>query len=54
MQEDPVEMRFDPVSELLLDTAFPLSGNWNGSVDTRYDLTANRAAKAALGAAICE
>ncbi len=49
MQEDPVEMRFDPVSELLLDTAFPLSGNWNGSVDTRYDLTANRAAKAALG-----
>lgn len=49
MQADPVELRFDPVSELLLDTSFPLSGNWNGSLDTRYDLTADRAAKAALG-----
>lgn len=46
---DPLESRDVSISEILLDTEFPLRGNWSGSLDTRYDLTEDRAAKAALG-----
>lgn len=49
IEADPLESRDVSISEFLLDTEFPLRGNWSGSVDTRYDLTADRAAKAALG-----
>lgn len=49
MEADQIEDRDEPISEILLDTSFPLTANWNGSVDTRYDLYTEGAATAALG-----
>jgi LPS-assembly protein len=49
LEADEAESRDEDISEILLDTEFPLRGNWSGSVDTRYNLIEDSAAKAELG-----
>ena len=49
MQADPSENRDTATNELLLDTSWSWRENWSGSFTTRYDFTADRAARAGLG-----
>ncbi|TMV91685.1 LPS-assembly protein LptD [Thioclava sp. BHET1] len=49
LEANAAEMRPDPLSELELATTFKIKSDWSGSFGTRYDFTANRAARADLG-----
>ncbi|WP_223421176.1 LPS-assembly protein LptD [Tateyamaria pelophila] len=44
--EDPAENLPSPISEFILDGAYQLDRHWNASFGWRYDLEANRAARA--------
>ena len=49
MVADPAEDRPDPINEVLLDGSYKLTPNWTAFGQTRYDLEANRAARASVG-----
>ena len=49
MQPDMLEGRPLATSELLLDTTWKWASGWTGSLGSRYDFTAGRAASARLG-----
>lgn len=49
METNPAEGRLVPTSELLLSTGWGWGTGWTGNFETRYDFTAERAAKAKLG-----
>ncbi|MDD8023700.1 MAG: LPS assembly protein LptD [Paracoccaceae bacterium] len=49
METNPAEGRLVPTSELLLSTGWGWGTGWTGSFETRYDFTADRAAKAKFG-----
>lgn len=46
---DPVESRFDTVSEWTLDADFVLSDAWSMTMDARYDVAADRPVRAGVG-----
>ena len=46
---DPAETRPDLTSQLTLDAGLRLGGNWEGSLQYRYDFAAARATRAAIG-----
>lgn len=49
IEANPAENRFSNTNELLLETAWNWSPGWSSTFSTRYDFTADRAAKAAFG-----
>ncbi|MBK5945412.1 hypothetical protein CCR83_02860 [Rhodobacter veldkampii DSM 11550] len=49
MEPDPTEGRDAATSELTLDTGWRWDSGWSGRFETRYDFTADRAARAGLG-----
>ncbi len=49
MLADPAEGRPADTSELTLDAGWQISDGWRGTLGTRYDIEAGRAARAALG-----
>lgn len=49
MEANAAEGRAVATSELLFESDWRLAEGWSGSFDARYDFTANRATKAALG-----
>ncbi|MFT3690300.1 LPS-assembly protein LptD [Paenirhodobacter sp.] len=49
MRENALEGRPDATSELLLEAGWKWTDGWRSSLNTRYDFTAERAAKAAFG-----
>ncbi|OWY16951.1 hypothetical protein B6V73_08840 [Thioclava sp. JM3] len=49
LEKNPAEGRDDNMSELMLDTAWRWGAGWSGTMSTRYDFTAERAARAKLG-----
>ncbi len=49
MQASPDEGLDDPTRQLLLDASWNWSTNWAGSLGTRYDFVAERAASAEIG-----
>ena len=51
IDEDPVEDRPDPISELSFDGSYKIDRFWTADLDWRYDLTEGRAATARAGIA---
>lgn len=49
MQANAAEARPEDTSELMLDTGWRWGNGWSGTFETRYDFTADRAARAGLG-----
>lgn len=49
MDENPAEGRVEATSELTLDGGWRWGNGWSGRLATRYDFTADRAARAAFG-----
>jgi len=49
MEANAAESRTTDISELLLETSWDWADGWGSSFNTRYDFTAERAAKAAFG-----
>ncbi|KFE35021.1 LPS-assembly protein LptD [Thioclava atlantica] len=49
LEANPAEMRDTDMSELLLDTGWTLGNGWSGTFSSRYDFTAQRAARAEIG-----
>lgn len=49
LEANPAEGRDTDMSELMLDTGWEWGNGWSGSFGTRYDFTAQRAAKANVG-----
>ncbi|TNF12633.1 MAG: LPS-assembly protein LptD [Rhodobacteraceae bacterium] len=49
LEANPAEGRDTDMSELMLDTGWSWGNGWSGTFGTRYDFTAERAAKANLG-----